>query len=77
MKDRLMKCFSAQCLAAHANNPNWVNEVVAHMERHPLLPEQYMVQVLKDYGLLCRTTTWKDCAFVFKIRTEWQHQRDL
>ena len=62
--------FTPQCLALHAYDPQWAEKVVEHMKRHPSLPPQYMVQVLKDYGLICRTSTWLDCGFVTTVRRE-------
>jgi len=66
----LVRCFSPQCLAAHADDPAWAEKVIEHMKRHRSLPRQYMVQVLKDYGLICRTSSWKDCSFVEHVRRE-------
>ena len=66
----LVQCFSPQCLAAHADDPAWAEKVIEHLKRHRSLPTQYMVQVLKDYGLICRTSTWRDCRFVDLVRRE-------
>jgi hypothetical protein len=73
----LVRCFSPQCLAAHNDDPSWTEKVIDHMRRHPSLPQKYMVQVLKDYGLLCRTTVPSDCTFIGRMRGELRRTRRL
>ena len=75
MNNELAECFSGQCLAAHADDPEWAEKVIAHVGRHLALPRKYMVQVLKDYGLICRTSTWRDCKFVDPLRREIRRKR--